>query len=161
MRWITLVALLIGTIAWGDTPPARAINSQTYDGTGALPINAATIGGSNALDVNVLGSSATPSSAGRAFVTSVRNVYSSTNVTTGAWVTLVSSLGGAVNEICIFDSSGQTLELSTGAGHTVSVLVFPGGNGCVSVSYASGTKISIEAVSADATVGEIDINFMD
>lgn len=104
----------------------------------------------------------TPSaSTGRTVVTTVRNDYTSTSVTTGAWVQLVASLGAAVNEIEIFDSSGQTLELGTGAAasETRLILVFPGGNGRVSVSIASGTRISIRAVSATADTGEIDINF--
>lgn len=101
------------------------------------------------------------SSGGKTVATTVRNDYTSTNVTTGAWVELVASLGSTVNEIEIFDSSGQTLELGTGAAaaETRLILVFPGGNGRVPTLIASGTRVSIRAVSATANAGELDINF--
>lgn len=103
---------------------------------------------------------AIPAQSGRSVVTTVRNDYSSTNVTTGAWVQLVASLASAVNMIEIFDSSGQTLELGIGApaSETRLILVFPGGNGQVPVSIGSGTRLSIRAVSATANAGELDIN---
>lgn len=98
---------------------------------------------------------------GKSVVTTVRNDYSSVNVTSGAWVQLVASLSAAVTEIEIFDSSGQTLELGIGAAaaETRLIIVFPGGNGRVPVSVASATRISIRAISATADSGEIDINF--
>lgn len=99
--------------------------------------------------------------AGRSIVTRARNVYSSTNVTTGAYVQLVASLAAAVNEVEIFDSSGQTLVLATGgAGSEVDqAFVFPGGNGRIPLAIASATRVSIKAVSATANDGEIAINF--
>lgn len=99
--------------------------------------------------------------AGKSVVTTSRNDYTSTSVTTGAWVQLVASLGADVTELEIFDSSGQTLELGIGAAASESrlVLVFPGGNGRIPVAIASGARISIRAVSATANAGEIDINF--
>lgn len=101
------------------------------------------------------------SQAGRSIVTRARNVYSSTNVTTGAYVQLVASLGSAVNEVEIFDSSGETLVLATGgAGSEVDqAFVFPGGNGRIPLAIAASTRVSIKAVSATANAGEIAINF--
>lgn len=101
----------------------------------------------------------TPS--GSSVVTTVRNVYSLTNVTTGAWVELVSSTPSDINRLEIFDSSGQTMEIGIGAlsSETRLLLVFPGGNGTVYVNIPSGTRISVRAVSGTANVGEIDINF--
>lgn len=98
---------------------------------------------------------------GKGVVTTTRNDYSSTNVTTGAWVELIASTASIINEFEIFDSSGETLELGTGAAaaETRLILVFPGGNGRVPVRIASGTRISIRAVSATASVGELDINW--
>lgn len=98
--------------------------------------------------------------AGKSVVTTVRNDYTSTSVTTGAWVQLVASLGAAVTELEIFDSSGETLELGTGAAaaETRLILVVPGGNGRVPVAIAAATRLSIRAVSATASVGELDIN---
>lgn len=102
-----------------------------------------------------------PNTKGRSVVTTSRNDYTSTNVTTSAWVQLVASSGNAINEIEVFDSSGQTLEIGTGgSGSEVRlIIVFPGGNGRVPVSIPISTRISIRAISATANAGESDINF--
>jgi hypothetical protein len=95
--------------------------------------------------------------------TLIRNDYSSVNVTTSAYTQLVSSTGSSVSRMDIFDSSGQTLVLATGAAASEvdKFYIFPGGNGQVPISIPSGTRISIKAISANATVGEIDINFFE
>lgn len=92
----------------------------------------------------------------------VRNVYSSVNVTTSAYVQLVASTTSATTRLQIFDSSGQTLVLATGAAASEvdQIYIFPGGNGDVPLAIPAGTRVSIKAVSANATVGEIDINFL-
>lgn len=91
----------------------------------------------------------------------VRNDYTSTSVTTGAYVQLVASTTSTTNRIEIFDSSGQTLKIATGAAASEVDLmnIFPGGNGIVDVTIPSGTRVSVRAVSATASVGELDINF--
>jgi hypothetical protein len=94
-------------------------------------------------------------------VSFVRNDYSTTPVTTGAYVELVASAGTAVKEIEIFDSSGESLVLALGAaGAEVNkAYVFPGGNGRIPVQISAGQRLSIKAVSASATSGELLINF--
>lgn len=101
------------------------------------------------------------SSGGKTVVTTVRNDYSSVNVTTGAWVQLIASTSSTINEFEIFDSSGQTLEIGTGGigSEQRLILVFPGGNGRVPAQILASSRVSIRAVSANATVGEISINF--
>ena len=91
----------------------------------------------------------------------VRNDYTSTSVTTAAYTQLIASTSGAYSALEIFDSSGQTLKLAIGAaGSEVDqFLIFPGGNGRIPFTVASGSRISIKAVSATASAGEIDINF--
>lgn len=91
----------------------------------------------------------------------IRNDYSTTNVTTSAYVQLVASTTLQANEIEIFDSSGQTLVLAVGsAGSEVNqVHVFPGGNGRIPLLIPSGSRLAIKAVSATASVGELNINF--
>lgn len=98
---------------------------------------------------------------GKAAVTKVRNVYSTTSVTTAAYVQLVASLASAVTEIEIFDSSGETLILAVGAAaaEVDQVYIIPGGNGRIPLAIASGARVSIKAASANATVGEVIINF--
>ena len=101
------------------------------------------------------------SSAGRVPLAHVRNNYASVSVTTAAYVQLVASTSGIVNEIEIFDSSGQTLVLAFGAAASEvdKVYITPGGNGRIPLLIPASTRVSIKAVSANATVGEIDINF--
>lgn len=97
---------------------------------------------------------------GRTYADSIRNAYASVNVTTGAWVQLIASTAAAINAITLFDSSGQTLELGTGAAlsETRKLIIPPGGlDGQVSLVIASGTRVSIRAVSGTASSGEIDI----
>ena len=91
----------------------------------------------------------------------VRNDYTSTGVTTSAYVQLVASTTSAANRLQIFDSSGQTMILALGgAGSEVdTIYITPGG---IDIDYAipASTRVSIKALSANASVGEIDINFL-
>lgn len=102
---------------------------------------------------------------GKPAVLTARNNYASVSVTTGAWVQLVAATPvgttKSISEIEIFDSSGQTLQLGFGgAGSEVAqIYILPGGNGKIPLMVPSNTRISIKAVSATASVGEIDINF--
>lgn len=92
----------------------------------------------------------------------VRNDYTSTSVTTGAYVQLIASTSADISKMQIFDSSGQTLVIATGAAASEvdKFYVFPGGNGDIDVNIPSGTRISIKAVSATADAGEIAINLI-
>lgn len=96
---------------------------------------------------------------GKTPVDKIRNAYGSTPVTTAAYVQVIASLAGNVSECDIFDSSGQTLFLATGgAGFEVDqIYVVPGGNGRVPLSMAVGARVSLKAVSSNATAGEFDM----
>lgn len=97
---------------------------------------------------------------GGAYADSVRNDYTSTNVTTGAWVQLIASTAAVINCITVFDSSGQTLKLGTGAAasETIALIIPPGGlGGCIPLKIAAGTRLSIRAISATASTGELDV----
>ncbi len=116
--------------------------------TGAIPV-AATFPASIVVTV-----------AGGAYADSVRNVYSSTNVTTGTWVQLIASTAAVINCLTVFDSSGQTLKLGIGAAmaETITMIIPPGGlGGCIPLHIAAGTRLSIEAISGTASTGELDI----
>lgn len=90
-----------------------------------------------------------------------RIVYTITPVTTSAWVQVYASLPYAMNTVSILDSSGQTLELGLGgAGSEFRILLIPPGGGTFPLGITSGGRISIRAVSASATTGENDINFL-
>lgn len=98
---------------------------------------------------------------GRSPVTTNRKDYSGGSVGTSTWVQLVAALSAQVNEVEIFDSSGQTMELGVGGvGSEVrQIIIFPGGNGRVPLKIASGSRVSIRAISGTASGGENDINF--
>lgn len=105
----------------------------------------------------------TASLKGRTYADSARNAYASTSVTTGAWVQLIASTAATINCLTLFDSSGQTLELGTGAAasETRQLIIPPGGlDGCTPLLIASGTRVSVRAVSATASSGEIDLTGM-
>ena len=92
--------------------------------------------------------------------TPVVTTYSSTNVTSGAYVQLVASTTSAANMIEIFDSSGVALYFATGAaGSEVNqFVIYPGGNGQVNFAIAASTRLSVKAVSTSATSGTGIIN---
>lgn len=91
----------------------------------------------------------------------IYNDYGSVNVTTGAWVQLDPGIGAAMTGIEIFDGSGQVMELGIGAGgaEVRKILIMPGGNGKIPIDIPIGTRVSIRAVSADATSGFLAINW--
>lgn len=95
---------------------------------------------------------------------SVRNDYSSVNVTTGAWVQLIASTASYTRKILLFDGGGYAMELGFGAAaaETRQLLIPPGGfNGPIPFAIPAGTRLSIRAVgAATVSVGEICINLM-
>lgn len=105
-------------------------------------------------------SSAPLSPTGRAYADSVRLDYNDTNVTTGAWVQIIASTAATINGLLVFDSSGQTLELGVGAmgAESRKLLIPPGGiSGFIPLTIASGSRISLRALSGTANLGEINI----
>jgi hypothetical protein len=142
--------LTINTTLGSPFQAGGSIGNSSFGISGTLPAFAATP------TVN-LGTATT----GRMSIALVRNVYSSVNVTTAAYVELIASTSNTINYLDIFDSSGQTLALAVGgAGSEVNQLyVVPGGNGPVPLLIPSGSRVSIKAVSATANSGELDITF--
>lgn len=142
------------------SPTKSVIYGKTTGGGGGYV--AVKVNPSGALTTEVSGSvSVTNFPAALNYIDRIRLVYSSTNVTTGAWVQLLASVGAtAVKEIEIFDSSGETLELGVGAAGSEASksYVFPGGNGRIPLQIVENSRLSIRAVSATANVGEIVIN---
>ena len=102
-----------------------------------------------------------PTVSGRTKVLLYRNDYSSVNVTTAAYVQITASSSATINKIQIFDSSGSTMVIAVGAAASEvdQFYVFPGGVE-VDLVIPASSRISIKAVSANATVGEISINFL-
>jgi hypothetical protein len=121
----------------------------------SIPAGSAAIG---SVTVSNFPSSSVTVAGGNVPLQFVRNDYSITNVTTGAWVTLIASTSGVTNVIETFDSSGRTMEIGFGPTPTAKFLIFPGGNGRATVAIPSGTQISIQAVSGNAISGEFSMN---
>lgn len=88
--------------------------------------------------------------------------YTGTNVTTGAYVQLIASTAAAAKGLYIFDSSGQTLFLATGAAASEvnQIYIAPGGDGWIPLAIAAGTRLSLKAVSATASTGEINVSLL-
>jgi hypothetical protein len=112
------------------------------------------------LNVAVTSSSA---SSGRGTVTNVRNVYSTTPVTTSTFVTLISSTSATTNSIYTFDSSGQTLRLNYAAtcgalaAGTNELYITPGGNASQPWTIPASQCVGIQAISTTASGGELDL----
>jgi hypothetical protein len=99
--------------------------------------------------------SVTPSA--RVKVNLVRNSYSVTPVTTGAYVQILASTAAAINRLYIFDSSGSAIILATGAsGSEVDQLyIGPGGSDApYELNIASGTRLALKALDTNASVGQ-------
>lgn len=93
----------------------------------------------------------------------VRNDFTGTSVTTSAYVQLDSGIAGDTNELEIFCSSSSVLKLATGAaGAEVDIpfYITPGGNdGRVGVGLIPrGTRLSVKAVDATASTGQLVVN---
>jgi hypothetical protein len=98
---------------------------------------------------------------GRSFAnTPVQNIYSSTNITTGAYVQLVSSTTSTTNYLDIFDSSGQAMILGVGgSGSEVIQAYIPPGGDQIPLAIPSGSRVAYKALSANATSGYLLMNF--
>lgn len=144
------------------TGAATAANQTTL--SAQIPTTLGQKTSANSLAVTIASDqSSLPSKlAGKSAINKARNDYTSTSVTTAAYVQLIASTAAAISELYIFDSSGQTLVLATGAAASEvdQIYITPGGNGVVPLAIAAGVRVSIKAVSATANVGEIDINFL-
>lgn len=114
--------------------------------TSALPVGSNTIG-----NVKI---------AGRATANApIYNVYSTTPITTSAYVTIVASLATPASFFDVFDSSGQAMIIATGiAGSEVIVAYIPPGGGQLNVNITSGVRISFKALTGPATSGYLLFN---
>jgi hypothetical protein len=159
------VSLPTGAATSANQTTLGSQTTKINDGTNTAAVKASTTAAATtdpALVVSLSPNSPSPVASGRTSVTLVRNDYSSVNVTTAAYTQLVASTADTVNELFIFDSSGQTLFLAVGgAGSEVNkAYIVPGGNGILDLNIPSGSRVSVKAVSANATAGELSITFL-
>lgn len=91
--------------------------------------------------------------------------YGATNVTTSAWVEITSAIPAAATHMHIFDSSGSVLKLSTGASGSeaaseLNFYIIPGGMEILlPIELAKSKRLAAKAVDANATDGQLVINF--
>lgn len=87
--------------------------------------------------------------------------FSTSNVTTSAYVQLDASLAANCKEIEIYNSSSEPLLLATGAAASEvdQMYIMPGGNGRVPFVASSAVRTSLKAVSATINSGQILVNF--
>lgn len=146
------------------TSIAQAWFGKVTDGTnGPVAVKGAStaaVAGDPSLVVTMSPNSVVAPEAGRSKVGQLFNDYSVTSVDTATYVQLTASTSALVNKIEIFDSSGEALILAVGgAGSEVDQLyIFPGGNGAVQLAIPSGSRISVKAKTATASVGFLAIN---
>jgi len=87
--------------------------------------------------------------------------YSSTNVGTSTAVQVLASVpSNGATMLDVFDSSGQTLQLSytINSINTVIAVVYPGGNGQVQVSIPAGAALYLKSLTSTANSGYSIIN---
>lgn len=147
-NYLPIVTASTGTT--GAAVPARTLQIGGSDGTNLETIKVKTTG---AVVVDRIGSAS-----GQL----VRNDYSSVNVTTAAYTQLIASTTNETNHLFIFDSSGQTLFLAVGAAASEvnKYYIVPGGNGLIDLNIPASSRVSIKAVSASATAGELSITLL-
>jgi len=89
--------------------------------------------------------------------------YSSTSYAPGAWTQLIASTSRNINQVEIFDSSGNTALLGTGAaGFEVALAqIIPGGNGILPLRIDAGTRVAVRPFVALPSSTECTINFYD
>ncbi len=140
-------------------PISDAGGSITVDGTVAvsnLPTTVSTnVGAADSSTLRVIDGS-------RTYADSVNKDYSGGSVTTATWTQLIASTAAAINLLCLTDTSGQVMELGTGAAasETRVFLIATGWSGCIPLRIAASTRVSVRAVTATASSGYLTISGM-
>lgn len=145
-------------------PMSDAGGSITVDGTVAVSNLPTTVdtntGAAGASTIRVVQASNSPGPAGRSYADSANLDYGSSNVTTGAYVTVIASTAATINSLLIFSSCGSAIELATGAAasETRKLLIPPGGlDAPTPLAVASGTRLSVKGVTGSCTSGNLII----
>lgn len=88
-------------------------------------------------------------------VNNIVNVYSSTNVGTGAYVQILASTAGRSDFMTLFDGGGYAMILAFGpaASEVDQLYIPPGGfNGVIPFYIPAGTRLSLKCLEAGITV---------
>ena len=89
--------------------------------------------------------------------------YAGASYAPGAWTQIIASTVQVINQIEIFDSSGNTALIGTGAsGFEVALAqIIPGGNGIIPLRIDAGTRVAVRPFVALPISCELTINFYD
>lgn len=84
-----------------------------------------------------------------------------TLATTSAWVEIEDSLPASVSRIQIYESSGQIVQMGIGpsGSETGIYYIMPNTVATIPFKLDEGMRLAIKAVDADASVGDLIINF--
>lgn len=94
-----------------------------------------------------------------------RHSYVSTNVTTAAWVEIITAMPVPASAVEIFDGSGRIIKLALGAAgdedsNELDYYIIPGGSSILlPVEFARTKRVAAKAVDANATTGSLVFNF--
>lgn len=92
----------------------------------------------------------------------IQNAYTSTNITTSAYVQLVASTSNVINTVHIFDSSGQAMIFAIGgSGSEVIQLYVPPGGDTYALHIPAGSRIAYKALTATANAGYLLMSFLE
>lgn len=83
-------------------------------------------------------------------------------ISTAAYTELDASLNQNIRAIQVFNSTGETLVLATGAAASEvdKAYIFPGGQAEIPFIAASTTRLSVKAISATTSSGELTLNLI-
>ena len=145
---------------------ANAWPTKLTDGTNTAAVKAAStaaLATDPAVVVSLSPNSQSPAPKGYILANApVYNSYSSTPVTTSAYVQLVASTSLLTNDLEIFDSSGQGMILATGSsGSEVIQAYIPPGGASLKLQIPAGTRVAYKALTANASGGYLIINFLE
>lgn len=158
-----------GTVLVGNFPGVQQVSGTVNVTPHSVTVSSGSIGVANFPAVQQVSGTVITAAAnppGRSLIFKVRNNYAvnSTSASTTSYTTLVTSTSAITNQMYIFDSSGQTLNLSYAAScgslssATNTIFIVPGGNDIQNWQVPASQCLGVQATSAAVSTGELDIN---
>lgn len=142
--------------AWSITNVSGTVSLPTGAATEATVSTLATEATLTSVSSTLSGLAAA-GKAGRSKVDLITYAHS-TPVTTSAYTQIIASTSAAIQRLLIFDSSGEGLILATGAAASEADTLYipPGGfDFPVELTIASGTRLSVKALTANTSAGNL------
>lgn len=117
-----------------------------------------------ALVVGISPNTGMPAEAGHAVLSTFTQTYSSSNLATGAFTTLITSVGTTINQIDIFDTSGGDYYIAYAAtcgalSTATNAIIVSAGGGGKNFQVPSGNCLGFEAKTALINTGSVNMTF--